>query len=52
MELYFSCDLLGLENVPCSIAFLAMAITIAMGINPGQPGWNIFRMVSEQYQKY
>ena len=25
----------------CFIAFLTMAITIAMGINPGTPGWNI-----------
>ena len=27
-----------------------MIITIAMGINHWAPGWNIFRMVSEQYQ--
>ena len=34
------------------MAFLTMAITIASGINPGAPGWNIFRMVPEQYMKY
>ena len=39
------------ENVPCLIAFLTMAITIAIGINPGAHGWNILGMVSEQYQK-
>ena len=27
--------------MPCLIAFLTMAITIAMGIKPGEPGWNI-----------
>ena len=27
------------------IAFLTMAITIAMGINPGAPNWYICRMV-------
>ena len=26
------------ENVPCLIVFLTMAITIAMGINPGASG--------------
>ena len=31
----------AMENVPCSIAFLTMVITIATGINPGAPGWNI-----------
>ena len=31
-------------NVPCSKAFLTMAITIATGINPRAPGWNIFRI--------
>ena len=40
------------KNVPCSIAFLTMVITIATGINPGAPVWNIFRVVSEQNQKY
>ena len=25
----------------CLITFLTMAITIAMGVNPGAPGWNI-----------
>ena len=25
----------------CLIAFLTRAFTIAMGINPGAPGWNI-----------
>ena len=29
------------ENVPCLIAFLTMVITIATGINPAAPGWNI-----------
>ena len=33
------------ENVPCFIAFLTMAVTIAMVINPMTAGWNIFRMV-------
>ena len=28
----------------CLIAFLTMAVTIAMVINPRTPGWNIFRM--------
>ena len=37
--------------MPGLIAFLAMAIKIEMGINPGAPGLNISRMVSEQYQK-
>ena len=27
--------------MPCLTAFLTMAVTIAMGINPGAPGWNI-----------
>ena len=31
--------------MPCLIAFLTMAVTIAMVINPGTPGWNVFRMV-------
>ena len=39
------------KNMPCLIAFLTMAITIAMVINHGAPGWFIFRMVLEQYQK-
>ena len=29
------------ENVPCSIAFLTLAITKPAGINPGASGWNI-----------
>ena len=29
------------ENMLRLLAFLTMAITIAMGINPGTPGWNI-----------
>ena len=41
MELYFPCDLLGLGKCACLFAFLTMAITIAMGINAGAPGWNI-----------
>ena len=52
MVFYFPCVLIGLgKNVPCLIAFLTMAITIAIGINPGAHGWNILGMVSEQYQK-
>ena len=31
------------ENVPCLIAFLTTAITIAIGINPGAPGLNILK---------
>ena len=27
--------------MPCKIAILAMAITIALRINPRAPGWNI-----------
>ena len=35
--------------MPYLCAFLTTVITIAMVISPGAPGWNIFRMVSEQY---
>ena len=33
------------ENVSCLIAFLTVAVTIAMVINPMTAGWNIFRTV-------
>ena len=48
--LHFLCDLLGLEKY--TLLNCTMVITIARGINPGAPGWNIFRMVSELYQKF
>ena len=38
------------EILPCSIAFLTMVITKAMGINLSAPGLTISRMVSEQLE--
>ena len=38
------------ENVPGSMAFLTITIAIALGINPGAPGWSIlqwFQKISE-----
>ena len=49
MELYFQCGLIGLGEM--CLAFLTMTISIAMGINPRAPGWNISGIVSEEYQK-
>ena len=55
MESYSLGDILGLGKMCLALAltFLTMTITKAMEINPGAPGWNIFRItdhVSEQYQ--
>ena len=37
--------------MPFLIAFLTVAITIAMGINPGAPGWNIFKWFQNNIRK-
>ena len=42
---YFNISWNCTSQVPCFIAFLTMAITIAMGINPGAPGWNILEWI-------
>ena len=51
VDILWNCTAHARENVPCSIAFLTFAITIAMGINPGTPFlvhlYNGYRTISE-----